>query len=56
MITVENCPNWLKAIQTQHYQNTACEYFGEQYQVWVCASVMCGALQKQGLTQKKDFT
>jgi len=36
--------------------NTAseyCEYFGEQYQVWVCASVMCGALQKQGLTRKK---
>ena len=30
-----------------------CEYFGEQYQVWVCASVMCGALQKQNLTRKK---
>ena len=23
IITVENCPKWLKAIQTQHYQNTA---------------------------------
>lgn len=30
-----------------------CEYFGEQYQVWVCASVMCCALQKQQLTRKK---
>lgn len=30
-----------------------CEYFGEKYQVWVCASVMCCALQKQGLTRKK---
>lgn len=30
-----------------------CEYFGEQYNVWVCASVMCCALQKQQLTQKK---
>jgi transposase len=30
-----------------------CEYFGEQYQVWVCRSVMCCALQKQQLTRKK---
>lgn len=30
-----------------------CEYFGEKYQVWVCAGVMCCALQKQGLTRKK---
>lgn len=30
-----------------------CEYFGEKYQVWVCASVMCCALQKQKLTRKK---
>ena len=30
-----------------------CEYFGEQYNVWVCASVMCRALQKQQLTRKK---
>lgn len=30
-----------------------CEYFGEQYNVWVCASVMCCALQKQQLTRKK---
>lgn len=30
-----------------------CEYFGEKYNVWVCASVMCSALQKQKLTRKK---
>lgn len=30
-----------------------CEYFGEKYNVWVCASVMCCALQKQKLTRKK---
>ncbi|WP_416666324.1 helix-turn-helix domain-containing protein [Egbenema bharatensis] len=30
-----------------------CEYFGEQYNVWVCRSVMCCALQKQQLTRKK---
>lgn len=30
-----------------------CEYFGEQYNVWVCSSVMCCALQKQQLTRKK---
>lgn len=30
-----------------------CEYFGEHYDVWVCASVMCCALQKQHLTRKK---
>lgn len=30
-----------------------CEYFGEKYNVWVCASVMCCALQKQELTRKK---
>jgi transposase len=30
-----------------------CEYFGEQYNVWVCVSVMCCALQKQQLTRKK---
>jgi transposase len=30
-----------------------CEYFGAHYQVWVCASVMCCALQKQQLTRKK---
>jgi transposase len=30
-----------------------CEYFGAQYNVWVCASVMCSALQKQQLTRKK---
>jgi transposase len=30
-----------------------CEYFGEHYNVWVCASVMCCALQKQQLTRKK---
>lgn len=30
-----------------------CEYFGAQYNVWVCASVMCCALQKQQLTRKK---
>jgi putative transposase len=32
-----------------------CEYFGEQYNVWVCASVMCCALQKQQLTRKKTL-
>ena len=30
-----------------------CEYFGEQYNVWVCVSVMCCALQKRQLTRKK---
>lgn len=30
-----------------------CEYFGEKYNVWVCESVMCCALQKQKLTRKK---
>jgi transposase len=30
-----------------------CEYFGEKYNVWVCTSVMCCALQKQKLTRKK---
>lgn len=30
-----------------------CEYFGEKYKIWVCASVMCGVLQKQKLTRKK---
>ncbi|MFN6530942.1 IS630 transposase-related protein, partial [Nostoc sp. ChiSLP03a] len=30
-----------------------CEYFGEKYNVWVCASVMCCALQKQKQTRKK---
>ena len=30
-----------------------CEYFGEKYNVWVCASVMCCALLKQELTRKK---
>lgn len=30
-----------------------CEYFGEQHNVWVSASVMCTALQKQQLTRKK---
>ncbi|BAZ03448.1 helix-turn-helix domain-containing protein [Calothrix sp. NIES-3974] len=30
-----------------------CEYFGEKYNIWVCASVMCCALQKQELTRKK---
>jgi transposase len=30
-----------------------CEYFGEKYKVWVCASVMCCALQKPKLTRKK---
>ena len=30
-----------------------CEYFGEKYNVWVCASVMCCELQKQKLTRKK---
>lgn len=30
-----------------------CEYFGEKYNVWVCASVMCCGLQKQKLTRKK---
>lgn len=30
-----------------------CEYFGEKYDIWVCASVMCSALQKQKLTRKK---
>lgn len=30
-----------------------CEYFWEKYNVWVCASVMCCALQKRKLTQKK---
>ncbi|GET35595.1 helix-turn-helix domain-containing protein [Microseira wollei] len=33
-----------------------CEYFGEKYNIWVCASVMCGALQKHNLTRKKNFT
>ncbi len=33
-----------------------CEYFGEKYNVWVCTSVMCCALQKQKLTRKKNFT
>ena len=31
-----------------------CEDFGEKYQVWVCTSVMCCALQKQKLTRKKN--
>ena len=30
-----------------------CEYFGEKYDIWVCMSVMCCALQKQNLTRKK---
>jgi transposase len=30
-----------------------CEYFWEKHNVWVCASVMCCALQKQELTRKK---
>lgn len=30
-----------------------CKYFGEKYNVRVCASVMCCALQKQKLTRKK---
>ena len=30
-----------------------CEYFGEKYDIWVCISVMCCALQKQNLTRKK---
>lgn len=30
-----------------------CEYFGEKYDIWVCSSVMCSALQKQKLTRKK---
>ena len=30
-----------------------CEYFGEKHNVWVCASVMCCALQKQKLSRKK---
>lgn len=30
-----------------------CEYFGEKYNVWVCMSVMCCALQKQKITRKK---
>jgi len=33
-----------------------CEYFGEKYNVWVCASVMCCALQKQKLTRKKRLS
>ena len=33
-----------------------CEYFGEKYNVWVCASVMCCALQKQKLRRKKNIT
>ncbi len=31
-----------------------CEYFGEKYNVWVCASVMCCALQKQKLTRSRS--
>lgn len=30
-----------------------CEYFGEKYNVRICGSVMCCALQKQKLTRKK---
>jgi transposase len=33
-----------------------CEYFGENHNVWVCASVMCCALQKHKLTRKKKLS
>ena len=32
-----------------------CEYFGERYNVWVCGSVMCCALQKQQPTREKTL-
>lgn len=32
-----------------------CEHFGRKYNVWVCTSVMCGALQKQKLTRKRLY-
>lgn len=48
--------NELAAMVERHADATLaeyCEYFGEQYTVWVCSSVMCCALQKQQLTRKK---
>lgn len=48
--------NELAAMVERHPDATLaeyCEYFGEQYTVWVCSSVMCCALQKQQLTRKK---
>lgn len=30
-----------------------CEYWGQNYDMWVSTSTMCRALQRQNLTQKK---